>query len=134
MANIRIFKGTDSWQHGSFLKVFLGFVLVLFLGGCSAMGSTYYEEQTIGGLHVVFLDEGALHKKWTELSGEKAASFDLRGTSNGGVTLQVVKGFFDPNTETIYCTKVGFEVCKQELHHAVVALQSKKVVAQSHGE
>ncbi len=122
----------NQWrQRVGFLRVCAVVSLGLFAGACSSLHSTYYQQYTLDGVHVVFLDETSLHEKWKEMSGENGTSFDLNGESGSGVTLQVVTGFFDPTTNTIYCKKGDFEVCGRELHHAVLASQSQRVVAQS---
>jgi len=91
--------------------------LTLLLFGCLSPGSRYYERHQLKDLTVVFLDQDSLRGKYMLLSGRPATSVH---TSASGTGMQTVKGFFDFETNTLYCSKMDFEVCGHELHHAII--------------
>ncbi len=125
--NLRIL---NECRRFSWAFLVMGSALV-FVGGCSSLGATYFEKHTIGEFQIVLLDEGALHKKWTEVSGQRSSSFDLTSRSENAATLQVVTGFFEPGTNTMYCTNMDLDACGRELHHVVMTKQSQPLIART---
>lgn len=92
-------------------------ILSFALFGCLQPSVPYYERHELKNLRVVWLDQASLHEKYEVMSGRP--SMALYGTdSSAGV--QSVKGFFDFNTNTIYCSKMDFTACGHELHHAII--------------
>ena len=89
----------------------------LFLIGCVPAQHPYYEHYTIKELTVVLLDQASLHHRYEELAGRAAVT--LMG-SDSSATIGSVRGFFDPRTNTIYCSKMDFAICGHELHHAII--------------
>ena len=100
---------------------YTGMILLLvvsLLSACSGTGR-YVEEHTVAHMNVVFLDQHSLHDALTERSGKSGVRFLSR--MNGGTpSVAMVKGFFDFNTNTLFCSKWDYEVCGHELHHAVL--------------
>ncbi|HZS11189.1 MAG TPA: hypothetical protein VFA38_02995 [Nitrospirales bacterium] len=92
-------------------------VAVLFTAGCMSSANRYYERHQLKELTVVFLDQDSLRGKYMLMSGRPATSIH---TSASGTGVQTVKGFFDFETNTLYCSKMDFEVCGHELHHAII--------------
>lgn len=93
--------------------------LALTVAGCSFAPSyhSYYEPHIVKNLTVVFLDEESLQERYTLAAGQPAVQFS--GTSASRST-STVRGFFDFRTNTIYCSKMDFETCGHELHHATL--------------
>ena len=89
----------------------------LFLIGCVPVQHPYYEHYTIKELTVVLLDQASLHHRYEELAGRAAVT--LMG-SDSSATIGSIRGFFDPRTNTIYCSKMDFAICGHELHHAII--------------
>jgi hypothetical protein len=97
-----------------------GGVLLLTLTGCVASQSSLGEEHDLSDLRVVFLDEKQIREKWEEVTGKSAVMMTPRLVMESRRREEVVVGFYDFRTRTIYCPKMNFEVCGHELHHAVL--------------
>lgn len=78
---------------------------------------SYQEQHEIRRLTVVFLDEQSLQAKYTTISGKPAVSLSGYPPMQ---SLTTVRGFYDFNSKTLYCSKMDFTVCGHELHHAVL--------------
>ena len=89
----------------------------LCLAGCMPAHKTYYERYAIKDLTVILLDQASLHQRYEEMAGRAAVT--LMG-SDSSATIGSVRGFFDPRTNTIYCSKMDFAICGHELHHAII--------------
>ena len=98
----------------AFLKGVL--IVAMLLSGCAAAQKVYNERYELKNLTVVFLDEKSLQESYTALSGKAAV---MISGSPSAISLTTVRGFFDFKTNTIYCSKMDFQVCGHELHHAV---------------
>ncbi len=79
-------------------------------------GETY----EIPSLRVVFLDRPQIQAKYEEITGQSAVMTTPRLALHTQQRKEVVVGFYDYRTRTIYCPKMDFEVCGHELHHAVL--------------
>jgi hypothetical protein len=101
-------------SRGRGVALTMALFAVLTLAGCASGPSAYRETYEIKNLTVVFLDEENLQQKWSLISGKPAVSLSSANYLN------VVRGFFDFNTNTIYCPKMDFTICGHELHHAVL--------------
>jgi hypothetical protein len=97
-----------------------GMIVALTLSGCVIGPSTSGEEYEISHLRVVFLDEKQIRDKWEEVTGKTAVMMTPRLVLESKRQKEVVVGFYDFRTRTIYCPKMNFEVCGHELHHAVL--------------
>jgi len=95
-------------------------IVVLVLTGCAISPSTPGEEYEVSQLRVVFLDEKQIRDKWVEVTGKTAVMMTPRLVLESKRREEVVVGFYDFHTRTIYCPKMNFEVCGHELHHAVL--------------
>lgn len=97
-------------------------ILAGTLAGCAESTSDlYYETHAIKNLTVILLDDKALQRSWQHVSGQPASrtiKFTVAGSQMS--MADTVKGFFDYNTNTIYCTKDNFDVCGHELFHAIM--------------
>jgi len=78
------------------------------------------EEYELPSLRVVFLDAQQIQAKWEEVTGKSALMMTPRLVLESQKREEVVLGFYDFHTRTIYCPKMDFEVCGHELHHAVL--------------
>jgi len=101
----------------------ISFLALLLLGvglpGCLHQGR-YAEQYELSKLKVVFLDQQSLRDALDQhASGEQSGPVYplLSGAMPPG---KLVKGFFDFNTNTLFCSKWDYEVCGHELHHAVL--------------
>ncbi|MBI5855529.1 MAG: hypothetical protein HZB35_09950 [Nitrospirae bacterium] len=109
------------------LKTSPAWLWILVLAGLSCGALTactaqqprrlYQEQHEIRRLTVVFLDEQSLQAKYTAISGRPAVSLSGYPPMQ---SLTTVRGFYDFNTKTLYCSKMDFTVCGHELHHAVL--------------
>lgn len=106
---------------GSFVRqAVLGVVMASSLTACAWFQPQPYEETyQVTHLTVILMDEASLQAKWKELSGRPSVRFIPKG-ADGAVAVQTIKGFFDYDTNTIYCPKLNFEVCGHELFHAIL--------------
>ncbi len=99
-------------------------MLALLLFGVGLPGclhqERYAEQYELSNLKVVFLDQQSLRDALDQhASGEQSAPvYPL--LSGAMPPAKVVKGFFDFNTNTLFCSKWDYEVCGHELHHAVL--------------
>ncbi|UVT16258.1 MAG: hypothetical protein H8K04_01440 [Nitrospira sp.] len=99
----------------------LGSVIVLLaLSGCMTGQPPSGEEYELSSLRVVFLDAPQIRAKWQEVTGKSALMMTPRLALETQRREEVVLGFYDFRTRTIYCPKMDFEVCGHELHHAVL--------------
>ena len=111
-------------KHSNLRQIRSGFVvmsLLLISGmltGCSGTGR-YVEEHEIDHLKVVFMDQHSLHDALTNHGGPPGVQF-LPMMNGGMPSMAMVKGFYDFNTNTLFCSKWDFEVCGHELHHAIL--------------
>jgi len=96
-----------------------GLLLVVALGGCVTPLSGQ-EEHDLSHIKVVFLDEQRIQDKWQEVTGRSAVMMTPRLVMESRRREEVVVGFYDFHTRTIYCPKMNLEVCGHELHHAVL--------------
>jgi hypothetical protein len=96
--------------------------VVLFgvITGCGASLRSSEEQYELSDLRVVFLDEPQIQAKWKEVTGKPAVMMTPRLVMESQRREEVVVGFYDFRTRTIYCPKMNFEVCGHELHHAVL--------------
>jgi hypothetical protein len=92
----------------------------LVLSGCLTGQTSIGEEYELPSLRVVFLDAPHMQAKWEELTGKSAFMMTPRLVLETQKREEVVLGFYDFHTRTIYCPKMDFEVCGHELHHAVL--------------
>jgi hypothetical protein len=90
--------------------------VMLYAGGCAAP-ERYYERHHVSDLTIVFLDQDSLRGKYALLTGKPAMTIHAAAA---GTSVATVKGFYDFETKTLYCSKMDFEVCGHELHHAVI--------------
>ena len=93
--------------------------LIITLSGCSALTppTPYYEPHTLTNLTIVFVDEESLRQRYEQIFGQPAVRFSGPAASR---TANTVRGFYDFRTNTIYCSKMDFETCGHELHHAAI--------------
>jgi len=94
--------------------------LSLALSGCMRGQFSHGEEYEVTSLRVVFLDASQIQDKYEEITGKSAVMMTPRLTLETQRREEVVVGFYDFRTRTIYCPKMDFEVCGHELHHAVL--------------
>ena len=94
-------------------------LIVISVQACTVEADRYIERHHIKDLTIVFLDERSMHEEWALLSGRHATRF-LPQASSGIPNVKTVKGFYDFNTNTLYCPKWNFEVCGHELHHGTL--------------
>jgi hypothetical protein len=97
-----------------------GAVLFGVLTGCAVSARSPGEQYELSDLRVVFLDEPQIQAKWKEVTGKPAVMMTPRLVMESQRREEVVVGFYDFHTRTIYCPKMNFEVCGHELHHAVL--------------
>ena len=95
-------------------------VALLVLSGCLTKHTPSGEEYELPSLRVVFLDAPQIQAKWQEVTGKSAVMMTPRLVLDTHRREEVVVGFYDFRTRTIYCPKMDFEVCGHELHHAVL--------------
>jgi hypothetical protein len=98
----------------------LALSLALALSGCTTGQITVGEQYELSQLRVVFLEEKQIREKWEELSGKSASMMTPRLVMESARRPEVILGFYDFGTHTIYCPKMNFEVCGHELHHALL--------------
>ena len=79
----------------------------------------YQEEHELTNLKVVFLDQHSLHEALSHQASGEEGAFPVYPLMSGTMSAKLVKGFFDFNTNTLFCSKWDYEVCGHELHHAV---------------
>lgn len=91
----------------------------LVLSGCALFQSTPYQERyEIKHLTVVLMDEESIRSKWEEISRQPDVKIITIG-AEAATQVKTVRGFYDFNTNTIYCPKMNYEVCGHELFHAI---------------
>lgn len=100
--------------------VMMGGTALLVLSGCVIGQTLSGEEHELPSLRVVFLDASQIQDKYEEITGKSAVMMTPRLTLETQRREEVVVGFYDFRTRTIYCPKMDFEVCGHELHHAVL--------------
>lgn len=98
----------------------VGGIILLALSGCAISQSPRDEEYELSSLRVVFLDALHMQAKYEEITGKSAVMMTPRLVLDTQRREEVVVGFYDFRTHTIYCPKMDFEVCGHELHHAVL--------------
>jgi len=94
--------------------------LLVVLTGCTVGHPSLGEQHQLSDLRVVFLDEPQIQAKWKEVTGKPAVMMTPRLVLESQRREEVVVGFYDFHTRTIYCPKMNFEICGHELHHAVL--------------
>jgi len=94
--------------------------LLAALAGCAAGHPSADKQHELSDLRVVLLDETQIQAKWNEVAGKPAVMMTPRLVMESHRSEEVVVGFYDFHTRTIYCPKMNFEVCGHELHHAVL--------------
>jgi hypothetical protein len=99
------------------LFAFLAGVLLLAISGCVTPQGTYSERHQVDGLTIVFLDEKSLQNLYAAMSRKPPV---ILSASPSSFSVTSVRGFYDFATKTIYCSKLDFEVCGHELHHAIL--------------
>ena len=92
-------------------------MLMSVLAGCAGSSGRYQESYEVAAFKVVFLDQESLHETYATLYRSAPNHFELNGSDT---TVRSIHGFFDPITRTLYCSKLDFEVCGHEMHHAVL--------------
>lgn len=97
-----------------------GMIAALVIAGCASYPSAPGEVYEVSQLRVIFLDEEQIREKWEEVSGKSSGMITPRLVMESRRQEEVVTGFYDFRTRTIYCPKMNFEVCGHELHHAVL--------------
>lgn len=97
-----------------------GAAMLVALSGCMTGHSSLGEVHELSSLRVVFLDAPHLQAKYEEITGKSAVMMTPRLVLDTQRREEVVVGFYDFRTRTIYCPKMDFEVCGHELHHAVL--------------
>lgn len=102
------------------VRTFVGAVLFGVVSGCVASTPSPEEQYELSNLRIVFLDEREIQGKWKEVTGKPAVMMTPRLVMESQRREEVVVGFYDFHTRTIYCPKMNFEVCGHELHHAVL--------------
>lgn len=102
------------------IRSLAGAVLFGVLTGCGVSARSLGEQYELSDLRVVFLDEPQIQAKWKEVTGKPAVMLTPRLVMESQRREEVVVGFYDFQTRTIYCPKMNFEVCGHELHHAVL--------------
>jgi hypothetical protein len=93
------------------------------LAGCAEFqdDALYYETYEVKHLTVIILDEKALQRRWQYVSGKPASRAIKFSVGADQMSMaHTVRGFFDFKTNTIYCTKMNFDVCGHELFHAIM--------------
>lgn len=95
-------------------------IVLLVLSGCMTDPPHSGEVYELPSLRVVFLDAPQMQAKWKEVTGKSAVMMTPRLVLNTHRREEMVVGFYDFRTRTIYCPKMDFEVCGHELHHAVL--------------
>ena len=102
------------------LFIFGSTTLLLALSGCIMGHPPLGEEHELASLKVVFLDAPQIQAKYEEITGRSSTMTTPRLILETHRREEVVLGFYDFRTRTIYCPKMDFEVCGHELHHAVL--------------
>lgn len=94
--------------------------MVVFMAMMSCSTPPRYEETyDIPNLRIVFLDEQSLQERWEVKTGRGGIQF--QPWLNGNLaSIKTIKGFYDPATRTLYCTKWDYNVCGHELHHVAL--------------
>jgi len=95
-------------------------VLSLVLTGCELGQLPHGEQYEVSSLRIVFLDASQIQAKYEEITGKSSVMMTPRLALETRRREEVVVGFYDFRTHTIYCPKMDFEVCGHELHHAVL--------------
>ncbi len=95
-------------------------VLLLALSACAISQFSHDEAYELSSLRIVFLDAPHIQAKYEEIAGKSAVMMTPRLVLETQRQEEVVVGFYDFHTRTIYCPKMDFEVCGHELHHAVL--------------
>lgn len=93
---------------------------LLLLSACASDRLVVGEQYEISQLKVVFLEGKQIQEKWRELSGQSPQMMTPRLVMEHERRPEVILGFYDFGTNTIYCPKMNFEVCGHELHHALL--------------
>jgi hypothetical protein len=101
-------------------RILGGSMLALTLSGCTIGQLDRGEEYELSALRVVFLDASQIQAKYEEIARQSAVMTTPRLGLEAQRREEVVLGFYDFRTQTIYCPKMDFEVCGHELHHAVL--------------
>ena len=102
------------------LQILGSVIALLALSGCMTGQPPSGEEYELSSLRVVFLDAPQIRAKWQEVTGKSALMMTPRLALETQRREEVVLGFYDFRTRTIYCPKMDFEVFGHELHHAVL--------------
>jgi hypothetical protein len=111
-------RSAETWIVRRLAGLALG--LALTLSGCTTGQITVGEQYEVSQLKVVFLEAKQIQEKWEELSGKSAQMMTPRLVMESARRPEVILGFYDFGTGTIYCPKMNFEVCGHELHHALL--------------
>ena len=106
-------------RHGTWF-ILGSSILALTLSGCTIGHLEHGEEYELSALRVVFLDASQIQAKYEEITGQSAVVTTPRLALEAQRGEEVVVGFYDFRTQTIYCPKMDFEVCGHALHHAVL--------------
>lgn len=107
-------------KHTSGVRYLFGLLaifLLMAISGCVTAQGTYSERHEVDGLTVVFLDEKSMQDVYAAMSRKPAV---ILSASPSSFSVTTVRGFYDFATKTIYCSKLDFEVCGHELHHAIL--------------
>ncbi|MCP9446760.1 MAG: hypothetical protein NNA22_04210 [Nitrospira sp.] len=107
-------KRSESWV------AMVGGLLLLTAAGCAISHKPEGEAYELPSLRIVFLDRPHIQAKYEEITGQSGVMPTPRLVLDPQRRKEVVVGFYDYHTRTIYCPKMDFEVCGHELHHAVL--------------
>ncbi len=102
------------------IRLALLLCLTLTAAGCAGAPIGFGEQYEIAQLKVVFMEPPQIQDKWRELSGKSAHMMTPRLAMESERRPEVIVGFYDFASQTIYCPKMNFEVCGHELHHALL--------------
>ena len=106
--------------HQWMLTLVGSIALSLGLSGCELGQLPHGEQYEVSSLRIVFLDASQIQAKYEEITGKSSVMMTPRLALETQRREEVVVGFYDFRTRTIYCSKMDFEVCGHELHHAVL--------------
>jgi hypothetical protein len=109
-----------TFAHGRRFLTAVAVTSLLLVSACTTGRPAVGEQYEISQLKVVFLEGKQIQEKWRELSGKSAQMMTPRLVMEHERRPEVILGFYDFGTNTIYCPKMNFEVCGHELHHALL--------------
>src|SRR5215216_4897807 len=96
----------DTLSVARFVRSMACAILVTLSIGCMAAPARYHESHEVSAFKVVFLDQQSLQDTYARLYRSAAVHFDRDAA---GSNVRTIRGFFDPATRTLYCSKMDFE-------------------------